>query len=174
MQLQPLYNMLRCSVSLSITRPIPVHFYGVCEPELNGKKNPLPLHCTGRPLILSLKHLRPCQTLSRFFSCTQLERKLRPVSETKRAKGRKGRRKGGGVQRGNEKKEKKKGRRGAGGGGLSDSRSGVNCSFTRQLSIPQECGCCLYPDKLQHGYAGGVFLTPSAHLPAEYVSMSCA
>lgn len=83
-------------------------------------------------------------------------------------KGRRGRSWGGGVQRGNKKKREEEGS----GGGLSESRCGVNGSFSRQLSIPQECGCCLYPDKLLHGYGGGGggggtgggFLTPSAHL----------
>lgn len=103
-----------------------------------------------RPLMLSLKSPSPVPGIVPIFSCAQLRGNCGQLRDARRAKARTGRWRGGGVERGNK---KKKGR--GEGGGCSQSRSGVNCSFSRQLSIPQECGCCFYPGKLLHGYGGG-------------------
>lgn len=121
-------------------------------------------HCRGAASDVIAETPSPVPGIVQIFSCAQLRGNCDHLRDARRAKGRTGRRRGGGVERGN--KEKKKGR--GEGGWCSESRSGVNCSFSRQLSIPQECGCCLYPDKLLHGYGGGSggggFLTPSARL----------
>lgn len=114
-------------------------------------------HCTAAASDVIAETPSPVPGIVLQFSCAQLRGNCDHLRDARRAKRENGKEGGAEVLRGVIRK-KKKGREGKGrgeGGGCSESRSGVNCSFSRQLSIPQECGCCLYPDKLLHGYGGG-------------------